>query len=133
MERARAQEAATRIEISRQNQQLKSALLDALAHEFKTPLTSVKIAATTMLLHHTLGELEYELITVINEETDRMTNLVTDAIELARIGTGPVTLNKELCAAEQMIGIGARRYASSARWARNERQHSSGLALVEHR
>lgn len=103
MERARAQEVATRMEISRQNQQLKSALLDALAHDFKTPLTSVKIATTTMLSRGTLRELEHELITVINEEADRMTNLVSDAIELARIGTGPVTLHKELCAAEQIV------------------------------
>jgi two-component system sensor histidine kinase KdpD len=103
LERARAREAATRMEASRQNEQLKSTLLDALAHEFKTPLTSVKVATTTILLRNTLAEIEHELVTVIDEETDRMTNLVTDAIELARIGTGPITLNKELCAPEQMI------------------------------
>ncbi len=42
MERARAQQRASLLEATRQNEQLKSTLLDALAHEFKTPLTSEK-------------------------------------------------------------------------------------------
>lgn len=103
MERARAQDTAARIEASRQNEQLKSILLDALAHEFKTPLTSVKAATTTILSRKELTEMEQELVTVIDEEADRMINLVTDAIELARIGTGPIILNKELCTPEQLI------------------------------
>jgi len=103
MERARMQQAATLIEATRQNEQLKSTLLDALAHEFKTPLTSVKAATTTLLSWRKLDEMEQELITVIDEEADRMTILVSDAIELARIGTAPVTLQRELCSPEQLV------------------------------
>ncbi len=103
MERARMQQAANLIEATRQNEQLKSTLLDALAHEFKTPLTSIKAATTTLLPCRKLDQMEQELITVIDEEADRMTILVSDAIELARIGTGPVTLQRELCSAEQLV------------------------------
>jgi two-component system sensor histidine kinase KdpD len=103
MERARAQEAATLIEATRQNEQLKSTLLDALAHEFKTPLTSIKAAATTLLSRRVLDETERELVTVVDEEADRMNNLVSDAIELARIGTGPVTLHQEFCSPDQLV------------------------------
>ena len=102
MERARDQETANRLEATRQNEQLKSTLLDALAHEFKTPLTSVKVATTT-LLSRPHNETEREFLTIIDEETDRMTSLVSDAIELARIGSGPVTLHKESFTAGEII------------------------------
>ena len=101
--RARAQETATLLEATRQNEQLKSTLLDAVAHEFKTPLTSVKAAASTVLSSCKLNEMAEELITIIDEEADRMTNLVSDAIDLARIGSSPVTLHKELFAPEQLV------------------------------
>ncbi len=104
IERARAQDAATRTEATRQNEQLKSTLLDALAHEFKTPLTSVKIAATTLLSSHALNASEQrELLTVIDEEADRMTKLVSDSIELARMGAAPLTLRAEVCSPEQLL------------------------------
>lgn len=104
MERARVQQVATRAEATRQNEQLKSTLLDALAHEFKTPLTSVKAAATTLLSDHELNSSgRRELLTIIDEESDRMTKLVTDSIELARIATAPLALNSEPCSPEQLI------------------------------
>ena len=49
LERAHAQEAASHAEATRQNEQLKATLLDALAHEFKTPLTSIKAAISGVL------------------------------------------------------------------------------------
>ena len=49
LERARAQEATSKAEAARQSDELKSTLLDALAHEFKTPLTSIKAASTALL------------------------------------------------------------------------------------
>ena len=103
LERAKAQDVAARAEAARQNEQLKSTLLDALAHEFKTPLTSIKAAATTVLSRNTLGAMEEDLLTVVDEEADHLNNLVTEAIELARIGSGPVELRRELCSADELI------------------------------
>ncbi len=103
MERARAQQRATLLEATRQNEQLKSTLLDALAHEFKTPLTSVKVAATTLLSRDVEKVLYAELLTIIDEEADRMTQLVNDSIELARIGTGPVALHRGSFSVETLI------------------------------
>jgi two-component system sensor histidine kinase KdpD len=103
LERAKAQETAVRAEAARQNEQLKSTLLDALAHEFKTPLTSIKAAATTLLSRKKLDEVERDLLAVIDEEADRMNDLVNEAIELARIGAGPVQLHPEECSAQELI------------------------------
>lgn len=93
LERGRAQELATRAEAARQNQELKSTLLDALAHEFKTPLTSIKAAVSGLLAG---GELATEeLLTIVEEETDRLDSLVSEAIQMARIEAGQVRLERE--------------------------------------
>jgi len=49
LEREAARESAAQAEAAQESEKLKSTLLDALAHEFKTPLTSIKAAATALL------------------------------------------------------------------------------------
>ncbi|HLI30922.1 MAG TPA: ATP-binding protein [Terriglobia bacterium] len=104
LEKARAQEAANQAEAARQSQELKSTLLDAIAHEFKTPLTSIR-AATTALLSGPLAALpaQHELVTIIDEESDRLARLVTEAIHTARIEAGKVQLNKELHSVASLV------------------------------
>jgi two-component system, OmpR family, sensor histidine kinase KdpD len=95
LERANSQKAVTQAEVSRQSEELKSTLLDAIAHEFKTPLTSIK-AVTTDLLAESPASLkphQQELITIVDESTDRLSKLVTDAIQLARIEGGTFRLD----------------------------------------
>lgn len=103
LERERAEEMTARAEAAHQNEQLKSTLLDAFAHEFKTPLTSIKAAATTVLSRKHLGVMERDLMKVVDEEADRLNSLVSDAIELARIGAGPVRLRRELSRVDELI------------------------------
>lgn len=103
LQTSRAQEAASRLEAARQNEQLKATLLDALAHEFKTPLTSIKAATTSLLPQSGLDGTRFELLTIIDEETDRLNNLVSDSIELARLGSEPVTLSATSCSVEGLI------------------------------
>jgi len=95
LERARAQEAANRAEATRQNEQLKATLLDALAHEFKTPLTSIKAAITSVLGRPNHDAMERELLTVADEEADRLTALLNRTVELARLEAGHVKLNRQ--------------------------------------
>jgi two-component system sensor histidine kinase KdpD len=92
MERARAEEAASRMEAARQNEAMKSMLLDALAHEFKTPLTSIKAAASSILDEG--PAVQKELVTIIEEESDRLDSLVTETIRMARIEAGDLRLEK---------------------------------------
>jgi len=104
LERVRSQEAANRAEAARQSEELKSALLDSIAHEFKTPLTSIKAAATALLYTPTPNQEEQrELLTVVDEEADRLGRLVTEAIQMARIEAGKTRLNTDLCSVESLI------------------------------
>jgi two-component system, OmpR family, sensor histidine kinase KdpD len=103
IERARAQEAASHAEAARQNEQLKATLLDALAHEFKTPLTSIKAAITSLLTTPSRDATERELLTVADEEADRLTTLLTRTIEVARIEAGHVKLTRRPCSVRELI------------------------------
>jgi two-component system, OmpR family, sensor histidine kinase KdpD len=94
IERARAVEKLGETEAERQGEKLKSALLDSIAHDFRTPLTSIKAASTSLLS----GECpnpnqERELLTIINEECDRLNRLVEEAAEMSRLEAGEFTLD----------------------------------------
>ncbi len=84
LERARSIETANRVEAARQSEAFKATLLDALAHDLKTPLTSIKGAVTHMLAKERDPE-EKELLTIANEEADRLNRLVVEVLEMARI------------------------------------------------
>jgi two-component system, OmpR family, sensor histidine kinase KdpD len=101
MESAHAEAAASRMEATRQNEAMKSMLLDALAHEFKTPLTSIKAAASTILDAGTPAQTE--LVTVIEEEADRLDTLVSETIRMARIEAGGLRLDKRLQTIQDLI------------------------------
>src|SRR5437667_1769277 len=104
LEKARGQEAATRAEAARQSEEFKSTLLDALAHEFKTPLTSIRAATTGILASgSTKPEELRELLAIMDQEANRLSALVNEAIHLARIEAGKVQLNKQACPARTIV------------------------------
>jgi two-component system, OmpR family, sensor histidine kinase KdpD len=93
IERAGAVEKLSRAEAARENEQLRSALLDSVTHEFRTPLTAIKASATSLLSGAGLTEAQrLELLTVINEESDRLNRLVGEAAEMAQLDAHQVEL-----------------------------------------
>jgi two-component system, OmpR family, sensor histidine kinase KdpD len=94
LERAHAQDVATRAEAARQSEELKSTMLDALAHEFKTPLTPIKAAVTSMLSDGSLSPTYQELLGIVDEETDRLNSMLTEAIQMSRIEAGQLQLRR---------------------------------------
>jgi two-component system, OmpR family, sensor histidine kinase KdpD len=86
IERAGAIEKLGRAEAARESEQLRSALLDSVTHEFRTPLTAIKASATSLLSNPGLEAAQrLELLTVINEESDRLNRLVGEAAEMAQL------------------------------------------------
>jgi two-component system, OmpR family, sensor histidine kinase KdpD len=94
IERARAVEKLGETEAERQGERLKSALLDSIAHDFRTPLTSIKAATTSLLAAESpdRGQTR-ELLTIINEECDRLNRLVEEAAEMSRLEAGEFELD----------------------------------------
>jgi signal transduction histidine kinase len=68
-----------------------------MAQEFKTPLTSVKAATTSLLsgLEHPV-ESRRELLAIADEEADHLRERIDDAVEMARLGMARIELNLEL-------------------------------------
>jgi two-component system sensor histidine kinase KdpD len=93
LERARGQAVAARAEAARQSGELRATVLDALAHEFKTPLTSMKAAASDLQLTAASAH-DRELVAIIDEEVERLQSLVTDAVHMLRIDAGDFVVHR---------------------------------------
>jgi two-component system sensor histidine kinase KdpD len=94
IERARALEALSRNRAEQEHERLRTALLDSVTHEFRTPLTAIKASVTMLLSGTTLDDRgRGELLTVIDEETDRLNRLVGEAAEMAQLDAGMFKLD----------------------------------------
>jgi two-component system, OmpR family, sensor histidine kinase KdpD len=89
-------ERTTEAEVVRRSEELKSAMLDALAHEIRSPLNSVKMAATTLLSGRVVSEPNRrEMLTIIDEEAGRMDRFIDEAVQLARMEANELSLRRE--------------------------------------
>jgi two-component system sensor histidine kinase KdpD len=104
LEKTRAQEIATQMEAERQSEALKSTLLDVIAHEFKTPLTSIKAASSLLVLRADLPSARVqELAGIVDQESDRLERLVSEAIQMARIEGGKLRMNREMVEVSDLV------------------------------
>jgi two-component system sensor histidine kinase KdpD len=94
LENASSREMATRSQAAQQSQEFKSTLIDGLAHEFKTPLTSIRAATTALLASNISNSARHELTMVVDQEVDRLSRLVTEATHIARIEAGHIQINR---------------------------------------
>jgi two-component system sensor histidine kinase KdpD len=103
IDRAGALEEVTRGEAAKESERLRSLMIDSITHELRTPLTAIKAAATTLLQPASAREISAEdrteLLTVIDEESDRLNRLVSEAVEMAQLDAqevhmtfGPLTV-----------------------------------------
>ena len=101
IERAGAVEKLSRAEAARESEQLRSVLLDSVTHEFRTPLTAIKASVTSLLgsSNHSpeshSPEERQELLTIINEESDRLNRLIGEAAEMAQLDANKVEFRFE--------------------------------------
>jgi len=96
IERVNTMQKLTKAEASREGDRLRSLLLDSVTHEFRTPLTSIKASAETLLSEVELDRSQLkELATIINEESDRLNRLVGEASEVAQLEAHQVELRFE--------------------------------------
>ena len=104
IERTRAVEQLSRTEADRQSERLKSALLDSITHNFRTPLTSIKASVTSLLSAHApQGGQQQELLEIMNEECDRLNKLVEDASEMSQLEAGEIELEFRAVPVRELI------------------------------
>jgi two-component system sensor histidine kinase KdpD len=109
-------ERARQAEIFEHSEQLKSALLDAVTHDLRTPLTSIKAAVTTLLAEDREdeplqldGDARRDFLEVIDEETDRLNRFVENMVELARLEAGAVQLRRRWSSVEEIVALALER------------------------
>ncbi|MGC9199683.1 MAG: sensor histidine kinase [Acidobacteriaceae bacterium] len=104
IDRAQALEDVTRGEAAKESERLRSLMIDSITHELRTPLTAIKAAASTLLLPDPLDPAEQrELLTVINEESDRLNQLVAEAVEMAQLDTREVHMTFAATSIESLV------------------------------
>ncbi len=92
---ARTQEAANQAEAMRKSEELKSVMIDALAHELKTPLTAIEAAADILHAGRVSPAQHDDLINVVQQEAQRLRRLMGEAIHLARIEAKRLNLERQ--------------------------------------
>jgi K+-sensing histidine kinase KdpD len=119
-------ERASQAKAFEQSERLKSALLDAVTHDLRTPLTSIKASVTTLLndpLANSNGrepvtldaEGRHEMLEVINEEADRLNRFVEGLMEMARIEAGEMHLRRRWGSIEEIVTTALERAAPLTR------------------
>jgi two-component system sensor histidine kinase KdpD len=93
LDRASAVEDVTRAEAAKESERLRGLMLDSITHELRTPLTSIKASVSTLLTSELRPEVTHDLLTVINEESDRLNRLVAQAVEMAQLDTQEVRMS----------------------------------------
>lgn len=113
-------EQASQTQALKQSERLKSALLDAVTHDLRTPLTSIKASVTTLIddgrtaqndiYRSALGqEGRQEMLEVIDEEADRLDRFIEGLMELARIDAGELQLEKRTVSVSEILSAATKR------------------------
>ncbi len=125
---------ASEAEALRRNEQTKAALLDALSHNLRTPLTAIKASVTALIGAAGLerdGALSREghdeLLAIIDEESDRLNRFIEG---LSVAGTDPQALTPKTIGIEDVVRAGLSRAETLTRDYRIELDTKSGQVLV---
>ncbi|MGH2460522.1 MAG: histidine kinase dimerization/phospho-acceptor domain-containing protein, partial [Chloroflexota bacterium] len=97
IENVRLFEEAAKVEALRKVDRLKSELLSTVSHELRTPLASIKGYATSLLRTDVEWDdaTRREFLQIIDEESDRLTGLIADLLEMSEIEAGMLRVEKE--------------------------------------
>ena len=97
LEHFRALRRESRAQAARQAEQLRTSVLDALAHQFKTPLTVARAASSGLLGAGGLSDLQTELVTVIDKQATKLDDLATRLLQAATLESADFEPQREPC------------------------------------
>jgi two-component system sensor histidine kinase KdpD len=97
-------EAAT-AELLSQANDLRTALLRAVSHDLRSPLASIKASATTLLAPdlELTPDATRELLVTIDEETDRLNNLIGNLLDMSRLQSGALELVRQDVGLDEVV------------------------------
>ena len=124
-ERKQAEDKARELLVLREIDRLRSELMANVSHELRTPLASIKGFTTTLLRPDVKWseEEQRDYLQTINRETDRLTRLISDLLDMSRIDAGALKLEKGVCSLQQIVD------AASGRLTTLTQRHQLNIAL----
>lgn len=114
VERLHYGEVLQEVTLRMESERLRSALLSAVSHDLRTPLTVlVGMADALTLARPPMPEAARESAAAIREHALRLSELVHKLLDMARLQTGKVVLNKEWQPLEEVVGSSLQAIAGS--------------------
>lgn len=105
IERARLAEETDRSQLQIETERMRSALLSSVSHDLRTPLAAITGAASGILQHQeSLDAQRRELAHIVYEEAERLNRLVGNLLEMTRLESGTVQVEKEWQPLEEVVG-----------------------------
>ena len=97
LQRASLAESARAADVLKESDRLKSALLSSVSHDLRTPLTAIKTSVANLMAPEVrwTDAARQEFLGAIDRETDRLTRLVTNLLDLSRIEAGALRLDRD--------------------------------------
>ncbi|HYL43347.1 MAG TPA: ATP-binding protein [Ktedonobacteraceae bacterium] len=105
IERARLRNESLQIELLRRTDELRAALLSSVSHDLRTPLSSIKAAASSLLQQDVKWDEESQrsFALAIEKEADRLNRLVGNLLDMSRIEGGALKPEKEWYPVDELI------------------------------
>ena len=125
LERVHYVDVAQEAEVSMEGERLRNSLLSALSHDLRTPLTGlVGLSESLTLSRPALASSQMELACALRDEARRMSTLVSNLLDMARIQSGGIKLRQEWQSVEEAVGAALR----VCRWQLGGRMVATRLA-----
>jgi two-component system sensor histidine kinase KdpD len=115
IERAQFLEERKAGELTRQSEQLKTALLASLGHDLRTPLTAIRVAATNIKAPALTPDARVEQSDLILVEVERLTRLFQNILEMARIDAGAIATESRWAHPSEIIAAARDQVAHTLR------------------
>jgi two-component system, OmpR family, sensor histidine kinase KdpD len=103
LERAHSFQRESRAEAERQTEQLRTTVLDALAHEYKTPLTAIRTAAGGLIEIGELSAAQSDLVALIDSEAKRLNELTSRLLHMTRLDRTDIRIRPERIEIDQLV------------------------------
>jgi two-component system, OmpR family, sensor histidine kinase KdpD len=109
LERVHYIEVAQRVQVRMESERLRNSLLSALSHDLRTPLTSlVGLSESLALSTPALSPAQRSMADALHQQALRMSTLVANLLDMARITSGEIHLNREWQPIDEVIGSALR-------------------------
>ena len=104
--RVRLTEQARKTQVEMEAERLRNSLLSSISHDLRTPLATIVGSASTLMEENNAlkAEAKLELSRAIYDEAQRMSSLVNNILDMARLDAGAIELNKQWYPLEEIIG-----------------------------